>query len=106
MAIENVSDASGTLKRTARTKILPGGTRARAEKPGETAEQVKKWQDNVLKRTGRASIVLPTQEFLDDYCARLKAYRKREEFRDRLERQYLAGELVKAKAPRASISAR
>ena len=41
MAIENVSDASSTPKRTNRTKILSCGIRARVAKPGETEEQKK-----------------------------------------------------------------
>ena len=88
-------ESSATSKVT-RTKILRGGVRVRAAKPGETREQQKKWQDRLVQK-GIASTVFPTQAMLDDYCASVKAMFKREDFRNKLERMYLAGELVKAK---------
>jgi hypothetical protein len=79
-----------------RTKILKSGARVRAAKHGETPEQQRAWQDRLMKR-GIAAVVFPSQSLLDDYCARLKAMWKHEALRDRLERQYLAGDLVRAR---------
>lgn len=86
-----VGPATGKVKRT---KILRGGVRVRAAKPGETPEQQKAWQDKLVQK-GVASTVFPTQAMLDDYCASVKAMFKREDFRNKLERMYRAGELVK-----------
>lgn len=82
MAIESV-----------RTKTLKSGLRVRAAKHGETREQQNAWQSKLAQR-GIPSTVFPSQAMLDDFCATVKAYEKREALRDRLERQYRAGELV------------
>ena len=79
-----------------RTKTLKSGVRVRAAKPGETRERQKAWQDSLVEQ-GIPSIVFASQSMLDEYCQRLKAYRRREALRDRLERQYQSGELVKAR---------
>ena len=48
---------------------------------------------------GIPSIVFASQDRLNEFYAHVKAYEKQEAFRDKLERQYFAGELiVKAKA--------
>ncbi|GEM_PF-4806341 len=107
MAIENVSDASSTPKRTNRTKILSCGIRARVAKPGETEEQKKQWTDKMLKRNGRASIVFPSQSSFDKFLANERewkvAEKQREKYQlvvDEVMRKYWAGELVER--PKAS----
>jgi hypothetical protein len=88
-----------------RTKTLRGGTRARAAKPGETREQQREWQGRLVEQ-GIPSIVFASQSMLDEYCQRLKAFRKREALRGRLERKYFAGALaLKAKKSKALATA-
>lgn len=90
------------MAKAMRTKVLKSGVRARAAKPGETKEQQQKWQDKLVQR-GIPCVVFPSQSLLDEYCGRLKAMQKREALRDKLERQYRAGELVaKASKPIAA----
>ena len=97
MAGENVSQGGGVK----RTKILRSGVRARAEKPGETEAQWRRWQIKWLAK-GIASMVFPSQALLDTFCANLKARQKREDLRDRLQRMYLSGELVAKPKQKAS----
>lgn len=88
-----------------RTKTLKSGARVRAAKPGETTEQQNKWKDKLMQR-GIPSIVFASQDRLNEFFAHVKAYEKQEAFRDKLERQYFAGELVhKARASKAVATA-
>ena len=88
-----------------RTKTLKSGVRVRAAKHGETSEQQRKWRDNLMQR-GIPSIVFASQDHLNEFYAHVKTYEKREALRDKLERQYFAGELVhKAKVSKAVATA-
>lgn len=88
-----------------RTKTMKSGVRVRAAKHGETPEQQKAWRDKLAQR-GKPSIVFASQARLNEFCANVKAYEQREAFRDKLERQYFAGELVlSAKASKAVATA-
>ena len=89
--------------RARRTKILPGGLRVRAARPDETKEQRAAWSDGLLQR-GFAGIVFNDQWMLDIYVERCEAGMKREALRDKLERQFLCGELQIKKAPRAAVT--
>jgi hypothetical protein len=92
-------------KASVRTKILKSGARVRAAKHGETREQQKKWLDKMIQR-GIPACVFGSEALLNEYCARLKATEKREALRYKLERQYIAGELVlKTKASKAIATA-
>jgi len=91
-----------TTKRTNRTKILAGGIRARVIRPGETDEQVKAWQESVIRRSGCASMVFPSQGVFDKFLAISKAGDRHQKLVDRVMRQYFAGELVAR--PRAKAS--
>lgn len=88
-----------------RTKTMKSGVRVRAAKPGETREQQEAWRD-AMKARGIPSIVFSSQDRLNEFFAHVKAYEKREALRDKLEWQYLAGELVpNAKASKAVATA-
>ena len=96
---------SEVVKHTNRTKTLTSGVRVRAAKPGETTEQQTKWRDKLMQ-CGIPSIVFASQDTMNVFCAHVKEHEKREALRDKLERQYFAGELVrKAKASRAVATA-
>ena len=85
---------SEAIQRKSITRILRGGARVRVRRPGETDAEKQRWQDKLVER-GFPSIVFDHQSTMDDYIARVKAGQKRTELRDRLERQYRAGELVR-----------
>jgi hypothetical protein len=96
---------SDTTKRTNRTKILAGGVRARVLRPGETDEQVQKWQESILKRSGRAAMVFPSQALFDKFLENGKRLDRYKALVERVMAQYFAGELVPKPKPKVPKSA-
>ena len=90
MTIENVPQG---IKRN-RTRMLAGGVRARARRPGETDEQIQKWKDSILKRSGNSAVVFPSQAFLDEFFEDIKRNRRYQALVGRVMSKYIAGELV------------
>ena len=76
-----------------RTKVLSSGTRVRLAKPGESKELQNKWQERLVQQ-GICSIVFPSLELMNTWLSGVKAAKKREALRDKLERQWHAGQLI------------
>lgn len=91
-----------TTKPKANRPIIVGriGMRARVAKPGETDAQKAKWQERIAKN-GHVSMVLPTEEALQDFLRRnaemdkqIAAIRAFENYAQLLVTMYEKGELV------------
>lgn len=89
MAVTTVAESPNIY----RTKVITSGIRVRLAKPGETAEQQRSWQDKLVQR-GIGSIVFPSLELMNKWLSGVKEMAKREALRDKLERQWQAGELM------------
>ncbi|WP_342616568.1 hypothetical protein [Rhodoferax sp. GW822-FHT02A01] len=84
-----------------RATIFSSGVIVRVARPGETDEQTEKWQSRVLKRIGRRSIVLPSQDAFDAFMARRRDMEEQEKGYEAYEKlvngvmaKYFAGRLA------------
>lgn len=91
-----------TTKPKANRPIIVGrtGMRVRVAKPGETDAQKAKWQERIAKN-GHVSMVLPTEEALQDFLRRgaeidkqVAAIRAFEDYARQIVTMYENGELV------------